>query len=112
MGSVKCVAIMLLSLIGLANIIKMTILSICRNSDKRSVLIVPINKNDQNAEEIIRNKAMNMNWSDKKQYVKIYCIGNNLDEETREICIRICGEYSNVEYMDLNNFEKNKIFDE
>lgn len=112
MGSLKYIAVMFLSLIGLASIIKAIILLFCKHSDKRSVLLIPINNGDKNAEEIIRDKAMHMNWSDKKQYVKIYCIGNDLNNETREICMRICGEYPNIEYVDLNNFEKNKIFDE
>lgn len=103
---------MLLSLVGLASVIKMIILSLCRHSDSRSVLVVPINNDDKNAEEIIRDKAMNMRWSDNTQFIKIYCVGNNLDEETEEICRRTCGEYANVEYINLNNFEKNRFFDE
>lgn len=112
MDSFKYLALMFLSLIGISSIIKTIILLLYKSRDTRGTLVITISNNDKNAEEIIRNKATNMRWSDSRQYENILCIGKDLDNETRDICIRICGEYSNVEYRDSNIFEKNEFFGE
>lgn len=112
MGSLKFITVLLLTLIGIASLIKSLILFLCKDTNTLYTLVIPIDNNCDNPEQIIRNAAMYVHWSDKKQFGKIYCIGNNLDLCKREICIRTCDEYSNTEYCDLNNFEKSGFFNE
>lgn len=111
MSGLKQIVVLLLSLAGLASIVKMIVMLLCGRGKKECTLVVPI-KQSENAEEIIRDKAMNMSWSERNTYNRIYCIGNGLDDEAEEICKKICGEYKNTEYFDINKFEKSRFFDE
>lgn len=112
MGVFKYTIIMLFAFIGIVSIIKSIILYLCKDTNTLYTLVIPIDNNCDNPEQVIRNAAMYVHWSDKKQFGKIYCIGHKLDFDKREICMRTCEEYSNTEYFDVNNFEKYTFFDE
>lgn len=112
MGSLKYIAILFLSFLGIVYAIKSTAMFLCKSSKRLYTLIIPVDNSCKNPEQLIRSGAMHVQWSDSKEFDKIYCIGNRLNDEKREICVRVCGEYPNVQYFDINNFEKTKFFDE
>lgn len=101
--------ILLLSLIGIVSVIKSAVLFLCSENKLSCKIILELDDCCENPESTIRSFVMYHEWSDKSRvkYSGIYCIYNGKNEESKEICKRVCDDYSLTYY--INNY--NEIYD-
>lgn len=72
--------------------------------DKSSFLLVPVNKNDMTIEHKLRSLINRIMWNDDNlKNVKIILVNVDADDETLEICRKICSEKSFIELCSFDN---------
>ena len=103
------IIMLMLSIIGIISIIKSAILVLCRDNSCRCKIVIPLDDSCENPETVIRNTAVSLEWSDKKRYSEIVCVYQGNNEESKEICRRVCEDYPFTYYCDINNFQ-NSVF--
>ena len=101
MEYVKYTLLLILSLIGIVNIIKSVILLLCKDCTSRCDIVVTIDDSCQNPEAALRSTVLYHEWSDdnRKMYRDIYCIYKGDNEESKEICRRVCDSHSFTHYI-------------
>lgn len=68
------------------------------------VFIAPINKNQDDAEYILRSVAARIKWISRGKSDSLICLDCDMDEETRRICESICNEYGFAKLMNKKEF--------
>lgn len=88
-----------LSVMGLVELIRIIV---CRlfttKNDKSIVITVYIQNNPTEAEALLRSAAAKAMWVYSGAIQKVVCLDCSSDEETSKICMKICDEYSFMEY--------------
>lgn len=101
----KYIIILVLSIIGMASLIKSTILIFCKDNGQKCKIVIPLDDSCENPETVIRNTALCLEWSDRKRYSGIVCLYSGSNEESKEICRRVCDDYPFTYYYDINNLD-------
>ncbi len=96
----------LLSAVVIVNVIKSVILLMCKDNGSKCELVISLDDSCENPETAIRNTVLYHEWSDnsRNKYSGIYCIYNGENEESREICRRVCEDYPFTHYINNPDF--------
>jgi len=87
--------ILILSLFGIVHIIKSAVLFLCSENKINCKIIIELDDSCENPESAIRSTVMYHEWADRKiNYSGIYCFYNGINKEYKEICQRVCDDYS------------------
>lgn len=90
-----------LSVLGLVDLIRIVMCRLFKTkSDKELIILVPIKGSSQDAEIMLRSAAAKASWVYGGAIEKVICLNCGADEETKEICVRICDEYPFMEYKE------------
>ncbi len=101
----------LLAVVGIVNVIKSIILLMCNDNGSKCELVISLDDSCENPETVIRNTVLYHEWSDnsRNKYSGIYCIYNGDNEESKEICRRVCEEYPFTHYINNPDFFINTV---
>lgn len=90
-----------LSVLGIVDLIRIVMCRLFKTkSDKELIILVPIRGSAQDAEIMLRSAAAKAMWVYGGAIEKVICLNCGADEETKEICVRICNEYPFMEYKE------------
>ena len=94
--------VVVFAVFGFAQWVKSVVLFFTKHSTPpvNALLIIPIEKNCEQAEYILRSVAEDFKWTKHKRGSKIICIADNPDAQTEKICRTVCDEYSFMEYFE------------
>lgn len=98
------VFITILAVIGFIETSHRLISLLYKSKDTKSILLVF--PNSDNPEISLRNCVSELKWSCSLRPNKIYCIDNNLSEESKEICRIFCREYDFLEIISIDELQK------
>ena len=105
-------AILFLSMIGVIGIIRSLIRFLSRDNFNVRKMVLPLDDSFENPEAVIRTAVFSSEWSDREFGREIFCIYKGENKESKEICRRVCAEYPNTYYYDINNFENSFFWGE
>lgn len=105
------IILLILSLVGFVNIIKSIILHMCNDSGNKCEIVISLDDSCENPETVIRSTVLYHEWSDesRNKYSGIYCIYNGNNEESKEICRRVCEDYPFTHYINNPDFFINTL---
>lgn len=103
--TVEYLSLIIFSVVGIICSCKCFIRFILRNkSDTDVYIIIPIKKNCENAEQLVRSTAERSMLMGKSRWDKIVCVDYGCNNETRKIIKILCREYSFMHYMTFEEF--------
>ena len=94
----KIIFILILSLIGAADIIKTVIVFLCKDNYCRYDVILRIDDSCKNPDSTIRTTILYHKWTEKN--TEIFCIYTGSNDETRELCKKVCNGYVCAHFLD------------
>lgn len=95
---IRDIILVLLAIIGLAEVARVIVLFFMRSKkDKDVILVVPISGHDEEAEIVLRHAAARVKWVSGGRFRKVVCLDCGMDEETKKICSLVCGDYDFME---------------
>jgi len=95
------------SLLGFVTALRFIILSIFKPKENESILLLFANKsNADDIEYTLRAWATRICWMGKSAPQKIVVSAKKLDNESKEICRRICNEYKFISMTDTDDFSE------
>ena len=97
-GFMKIFLILILCMIGAADIIKAVIVYFCKDSSCRYDVILRLDDNCKNPDSAIRTVILYHKWTEKN--TEIFCIYTGSNEETRAICKKVCNDYVCAHFLD------------
>lgn len=87
-------AFIILSIIGLVELIRRFVIWIYRNRNDNCVFLVcTTGKNSEDTEYTLRSCAARIRWMGTILPSKVICIDYEADDNTRKICELVCSEY-------------------
>lgn len=91
---IRDIVFILLLIIGLIDVVKTIILFFLNSKqDKNTIIIVPLTKNDENIEQILRSTATKVKFIGKNTWQNIVCIDYGINEENKKICEKMCNDF-------------------
>jgi hypothetical protein len=105
--SISQIIFILLSIAGIVYIWKSFLLFILRNKNDNSVyVIIPIIDSCDCVEQLVRSTAERTLLMGKSKWDKVICVDYGCNKSTREIIEKLCEEYSFLNYLSSETFEK------
>ncbi len=105
--SISQIVFILFSVAGIVYIWKNFLLFILRSkNDKGVYVIIPISNSFEGVEQLVRSTAERTLLMGKSKWDKVVCVDYGCNKETKEIIERLCEEYSFLDYMSVETFEK------
>ncbi len=107
MNIVGICIITVFAILGLSEFIRGLVMFICKKTSPKefSILIIPIKKNCEEAEYILRSAAQQVRFSKKNIIKKIVCVLDKPSIQTEKICTAVCKEYPFMEVAHLNELK-------
>ena len=88
-----------LIILGLVELIRMVLCHLLKSKAVKNLMIlVPIRGHCEDAEVLLRSAAAKISWVYSGAIEKVICLDCGADEETRQLCKKICEEYPFMEY--------------
>ena len=103
LGQIVLLLLVLLGLVYIMRLIMMQLLSPEKESD--FVILVPISGHREDAELILRSAAARVRWFGRRRTV-ITVLDCGMDEETTQLCRRLCREIRCAEMISREEFGK------
>lgn len=72
--------------------------------DNSVMFVTPINGKCEDAELILRSAAARVKWVSRGRHDCVICLDCDMDDETKQICEKICEEYGFAKLMSKNEF--------
>ncbi|MDP4119625.1 MAG: hypothetical protein Q8876_01005 [Bacillota bacterium] len=92
---------------GITELIRMLLFSGLKCKEENSmILLVPIYKECDDVEILLRNAAMRVKWLDNNHIGKIICLDLGMNEENRKICETFCNDYHFIEIATTENLNQ------
>ena len=107
--TIKDLLFILLAAAGLIYIWKMILIFLLRNKTNKFIyVVVTIDNTMECVEQVLRSAAERTILMGGSKWSRVVCVDYGCNSESREIAQRLCDEYSFLDYMDSETF--NKIF--
>lgn len=98
-AAIRDIFFIFLVILGLVELIRMILCRLLKTkADKKLLILVPIRGHCEDAEILLRSAAAKVSWVYSGAIEKVICLDCGADEETREVCKKICDEYTFMEY--------------
>lgn len=85
------------AVVGFIEIIRIgSLLLITPKVQRYCALVIPIHGHDEDIEILLRSLIDTVMWESSSKIQQLVCLNCNMDEETLEICERVCNDFSFV----------------
>ena len=110
MDVLSAVILVVFAVIGVITVVRDLTLFLFRNKNNNSVMFVtPVSGECEDAELVLRSAAARVRWISRGKHDYVICLDCDMDDETRQICEKICKEYgfsrllSKAEFLEMIN---------
>lgn len=105
---IRDIIFILLAIVGITEVARIIVFALLKSkNDDIVVLIVPVKNHMEDIEHVLRSTAAKVSFMGKGNFQKVICLDCNADKETKEICKKICSEFSFMEFEDKKEFVAN-----
>lgn len=92
--------LLVLALLGITEVIRMIAYwSSASEEESKMLIVVPLYGHTEEAEWILRSALRQFNWSEYEKCNEIICVDYGMDDETKEICRKICNKYDGIRIL-------------
>lgn len=89
--------VLFLAVIGFIEIIRLCSLLFTTTSVRRyCAIVIPVYGHDEDIEILLRSLIDTVMWDGSSKIQQVVCLNCSMDEETLEICKRVCDDFSFV----------------
>lgn len=105
MNVISAAILVIFAVIGVIALVRDLTYYLFRYKNDNSVMFVtPINGSCEDAELMLRSAAAKVRWVSRGRHDYVICLDCDMDDETREICEKICEEYGFAKLMNKKEF--------
>ena len=102
-----CYAVgILLAIVGFVEIVQLTKTCFLRTKEENNfILLIPMKGHVEDAELLLRNAIIKVNYFKKIRNQKVICLDLGMDDETKEICNIMSIKYKAIDVLSQNEFK-------
>lgn len=105
MDVLSAIILVVFAVFGVISVVRDLTCFLFRYKNDNSVMFVaPINGKRDDAELILRSAVAKVRWVSRGKHDYVICLDCDMDDETRQICEKVCEEYGFAKLMSKNEF--------